>query len=124
MWICAGELDEGEVEGGAELAVDAQDFFTEAELEIGRTARWDQRKIVYKYSKQISRDVRYRTFGWPDIRPVTGYIKAGNLVVYGMQQLENAFLPVQFYSLISGTRFSWVAEYLASQYPVQPIAIL
>jgi hypothetical protein len=37
-----GELDEGGMEGGAELAVDAQDFFTEAELDIGRTARYLQ----------------------------------------------------------------------------------
>jgi hypothetical protein len=36
--VYAGELDEGELDG-AELAVDAQDFFTEAELGIGRTAR-------------------------------------------------------------------------------------
>lgn len=38
--VLPGELDEGEMDGGAELAVDAQDFFTEAELDVGRTARF------------------------------------------------------------------------------------
>ncbi len=41
----SGELEEGEVDGGAELAVDAQDFFTEEELQLGGAVRFVINKI-------------------------------------------------------------------------------
>jgi len=50
----AGELEEGHTAaGGAELAVDAQDFFTEAELEIGRTARSDTACVKLRIGLKI-----------------------------------------------------------------------